>query len=104
MESNHINTETKEIREANIRLMEEVRNLNKLISTFQEEKIDLNEELQILQRNLKLSDEEKCEMVSEKQRIENLHAEMENRTAELQDEILFLKSQQSQFHSEEKSK
>ena len=87
-----------------MRLIEEVRNLNKFISTFEEEKIDLSEQLQVLQRNLKLADEEKREIMSEKERNEISFVETENQNAKLQDEILFLKSQQSQFLSEEKSK
>ena len=87
-----------------MRLIEEVRNLNKFISTFEEEKIDLSEQLQVLQRNLKSADEEKREIMSEKERNEISFVETENQNAKLQDEILFLKSQQSQFLSEEKSK
>ena len=87
-----------------MRLIEEVRNLNKFISTFEEEKIDLSEQLQVLQRNLKSADEEKREIMSEKERNEISFVETENQIAKLQDEILFLKSQQSQFFSEEKSK
>ena len=98
------NSSIQEYYAENIKLRDEVKSLNNFILSFQEEKTAFRDQIQKLLIDLQSADAQKCEILNERERYESRQIELENDVTKLQDEHLFLKSQNLQFLSEEKSK
>ena len=98
------NSSIQEYSVENIKLRDEVKSLNNFILSFQEEKTAFRDQIQKLLIDLQSADAQKCEILNERERYESRQIELENDVTKLQDEHLFLKSQNLQFLSEEKSK
>ena len=99
-----VNSSIQEYSVENIKLRDEVKSLNNFILSFQEEKTAFRDQIQKLLIDLQSADAQKCEILNERERYESRQIELENDVTKLQDEHLFLKSQNLQFLSEEKSK